>query len=68
MQKHFDELLFKKFNIMVKGKYEYFNGENKMRYFAIKVFPYVVQAENKALISRLEMYNKMGSQDQKMSQ
>ena len=36
---------------MVKGKYEYFNGENRMRYFAVKVFPYNVQAENRALLN-----------------
>ena len=63
VKKHFDQLRFKKFNIMVKGKYEYYNGENKMKYFAIKVLPYNVQAENKALINRLE-----GSQDQQMRQ
>jgi len=40
VQNYFDSLLFKPFNIMVKGKYEYFNGENRMRYFAVKVFPH----------------------------
>lgn len=61
VQKYFDDLLFKRFNIMVKGKYEYFNGENRMRYFAVKVFPESIQAENKALLSRLDMYNKIGN-------
>ena len=56
VQSFFDSLLFKSFNIMVKGKYEYFNGENRMRYFAVKVFPHNVQAENRALLKRLEMY------------
>lgn len=59
VQTFFDSLLFKKFNIMVKGKYEFFNNEYRMRYFAIKVFPCNVQAENKALLKRLEMYEKM---------
>ena len=61
VQKHFDELLFKRFNIMVKGKYEYYNGENRMRYFAVKVFPHNVQAENKTLLSRLGLYEKNSS-------
>ena len=59
VQNHFDSLLFKSFNIMVKGKYESFNGENRMRYFAVKVYPHNVQAENKALLKRLEMYANM---------
>jgi len=56
VQNYFDSLLFKTFNIMVKGKFEFFNGENRMRYFAVKVFPHNVQAENRALARRLEMY------------
>ena len=46
---------------MVRGKFEYFNGENRMRYFAVKVFPHNVQAENNALLKRLEMYSEMQS-------
>lgn len=65
VQKYFDDLLFKPYNIMVKGKYEYFNGENRMRYFAVKVFPHNIQNENRALLSRLEMYKQM-EQDQVM--
>jgi hypothetical protein len=61
VQKHFDDLLFKSFNIMVRGKYEYFNGENRVRYFATKVFPHSIVSENKALLSRLDMYSKKGS-------
>ena len=56
VQAYFDSLLFKTFNIMVKGKFEYFNGEMRMRYFAVKVFPHNVQAENRALLRRLDMY------------
>ena len=56
VQAYFDSLLFKTFNIMVKGKFEYFNGEMRMRYFAVKVFPHNVQAENRALVRRLDMY------------
>lgn len=56
VQAYFDSLLFKTFNIMVKGKFEFFNGENRMRYFAVKVFPHNVQAENRALLRRLDMF------------
>jgi len=63
VQKHFDDLLFKSFNIMVKGKYSYFNGENRMKYFAAKVFPHSVVNENKALLSRLDMYSKMDNKE-----
>ena len=59
VQAYFDSLLFKTFNIMVKGKFEYFNGENRMRYFAVKVFPHNVQAENRALLRRIDMYKLM---------
>ncbi len=39
VQAYFDSLMFKTFNIMVKGKFECFNGESRMRFFAVKVFP-----------------------------
>ena len=45
---------------MVKGKFEFFNGERKMRFFAVKVFPHNVSAENRALLKRLEIYNHLG--------
>ena len=68
VQKHFDDLLFKQFNIMVRGKFEYYNGETKMRYFAVKVLPRNVQVENKALLNRLAIYDKMnGQQDSQMN-
>jgi len=50
VQAYFDKLHFKTFNIMVKGKYEYYNGEQRMKYFVVKVFPHNVQAENRALL------------------
>lgn len=42
VQTYFDSLLFKTLNIMVKGKFEFFNGESRMRFFAVKVFPHNV--------------------------
>jgi len=59
VQNYLDSLAFKPFNIMVKGKFEHFNGEHRMRYFAVKVYPHNVGAENKALLTRLEMYKTM---------
>ncbi len=41
---------------MVKGKYEYYGGENKIRFFAARVMPVNIAAENKALLQRLENY------------
>jgi hypothetical protein len=41
---------------MIKGKIEQYNGENRMRYFAVKVLPHNTQSENKALLRRLELY------------
>jgi len=46
---------------MVKGKFEFFNGESRMRFFAVKVFPHNVQAENRALLRRLEIYRCLAS-------
>ena len=56
VQAYFDSLLFKPLNIMIKGKFEFFNGENRMRYFAVKVFPHNTGQENRALLKRLEIY------------
>jgi len=54
---YFEKLTFKHFNIMVRAKHEAFQGEARVRYFAIKVFPQNLQAENKALLRRLEAYS-----------
>lgn len=59
VQAYFDSLLFKTLNIMVKGKFEFFNGESRMRFFAVKVFPHNVQAENRALLKRIEIYRSL---------
>ena len=61
VQAYFDSLMFKQFNIMVKGKFEFFNGENRARFFAVKVFPHNVVADNRALLRRLEIYNELES-------
>ena len=41
---------------MIKGKSDFYNGEARMKYYAVKVLPASVKAQNKALLSRLEMY------------
>ncbi len=56
VSKFFDSILYKQMNIMVKGKFEFYNGENRMRFFAVKVFPIATQNENKALLRRLNIY------------
>ena len=55
----FDDISFQTFNIMIKGKFEFFKGENRIRYFAVKVFPHNIQLENKALLQRLKLYKGM---------
>ncbi len=57
----FDTLLFRQFNIMIKGKFEYYQGENRMRYFAVKVIQHSTASENKALLKRLNMYKYMNA-------
>ena len=59
VQNYFDGLMFKPLNIMVKGKFESYNGEQTMRYFAVKVLPQKIQVENKALLDRLQIYSEM---------
>lgn len=56
VQAYLDSLTFKHMNIKIKGKIEYFNDENRMRFYAIKVSPHSVQAENRALLKRLKIY------------
>lgn len=50
VQKYFDDLLFKSFNVMIKGKFEHYNGETRMKYFSVKVYPHSIANENKALL------------------
>lgn len=44
---------------MVKCKYEYYNGEQRMRYFAVKTLPTNVKSENNALLNRLSIYSQI---------
>ena len=54
-----EEQQFKSFNILVNGKQEFFNGELRMRYFALKVEPLQFKTENKMLLDRLSRYQKL---------
>ena len=52
-----DSLMFKEVNLMVRGKYQTYNGETKMKYFAVKVLPQRnIKSENAALLKRLNIY------------
>lgn len=42
VQSYLDSVSFKPLNIMVKGKFEFFNNEYRMRYFAVRVYPHNV--------------------------
>jgi replication factor A1 len=59
VQAFLDSLLFKPMNLMVRGKPDYYNGESRMKFFAVKVYPKNVVAENRALLARLSIYDKM---------
>lgn len=54
---YFNTLMFKPMNMMVRGKYEYYNNEPKMKFFAVKTFPRNIVTESKALLERLEVYS-----------
>lgn len=56
---YFDSLMFKQMNVMVKCKYEYYQNEPKMKFFAVKTYPRNVLAENKSLLERMEIYSHM---------
>ena len=49
-----DSLMFKEVNLMVRGKYQTYNGETKMKYFAVIVLPQRnIKSENDCLFSLL---------------
>lgn len=51
--------MFKPLNLMVRGKLESYQGQYKMRYFAIKAFNRNVKHENQSLLKRMEIYSTM---------
>lgn len=72
-QDFFDQITFKQFNILIRGKMENYMGEQRTRYWALKVQPRtgnqgqrLLLNENKALLDRLGLYNDMPTKDQKM--
>ena len=52
----YDKIYFKKFSILVKAKYEDYNGNRNLRFFASKVYPYDAELEQKALQNRYNAY------------
>lgn len=67
----FDTLMFKHYNIMIKGRMETYQGEQRIRYFALKVLPSEgpqgvrhVQNENRSLLDRLKIYQDMPDRSQ----
>jgi hypothetical protein len=48
---------------MVKCKLEYYNGEQRMRYFAVKTLPVNIKSENNALMHRLSIYKDLYKTD-----
>ena len=71
----FDQLMFRHFNILIKGRMETYMGEQRIRYFALKVLPAEgkpgvrhVQNENKSLLDRLKIYQDMPDRSQNNNQ
>ena len=53
-----DSLQFKKVNMMIRGRQSSYNGETRLKYFAVKVIPQAnIISENQALLKRLDCYN-----------
>ena len=61
---YFDSLLFRPLNIMVKCKFEYYQGEQRMRFFAVKTLPISIGSENRALVNRLQIYSSKQKQEE----
>ncbi len=63
--------MFRPLNITVKGRMETYLGEQRIRYFALKVIPSVgptglrhVQDESRSLLDRLKIYENMPDRGQ----
>lgn len=56
---YLESLEFRSYNMMLKGRLEEYQGQTRMTYFAMKVFPVMTQADNKSLLRRLEIYQEM---------
>lgn len=59
VNEYFDSLMFKPLNLMIRGKLDQYQGNYKMRYFAIKAFDRNVKHENQSLLKRMEIYSQM---------
>lgn len=69
-QEFFDTLTFKQYKVVLRARMESYMGEQRTRYFAIKVIPrtgpaglMILQNENKSLIDRLNIYKNMPMKD-----
>lgn len=52
-----NSLMYKEINLMIKARPSTYNGETRMKYYAIKVIPQRnVKSENQALLKRLDHY------------
>jgi len=51
--------VFKKHGILLKGRHENYNGEQKLKYSVYRIQDYNVDRENKQLLKRLAMYEEI---------
>ena len=58
-----DTFLFKNVNILIAPRHEYYEGETKLKYRCMKVIPRNIVRENKSLLHRLDLFEKMDDMD-----
>ena len=60
---YLDQLLFKNVNVLLAARFENYDGEQKLKYKCMKVIPRNIVRENKSLLHRLELFEKMDEMD-----
>lgn len=54
-----DTFLFKNINVLLAPRFESYEGETKLKYKCMKVIARNIVRENKSLLHRLELFEKM---------
>lgn len=49
---------------MLRASFSAYNGETSCKYSAVKVLPYNAALENKALVTRMKLYQGKGMQEE----
>ncbi len=51
-----DRISFQNFNVMVQAKFNNYQGETKINFYAAKVLPQNPVLESRALLQRMQLY------------